>query len=383
MRGLTGLQRLREAIFNWRNRLLANPRFQRIAPSLPVGGAMTRLRTRQLFDICAGFVYSQILAACVELELLERLKGGARSVADLANACRLPPAAMDRLCRAAAALDLLERRPDGRFGLGQQGAALVGNPSVYSMIRHHAVLYRDLSDPVALLRRPRGDTEMARYWGYAAPSAAGGTADAAAGLSSNEISAYTQLMADTQAFIAAEVVASYPFRRRRHVMDVGGGAGAFATALLKAAPDLRVTVFDLPAVAEEAGRRLASVEGGSRATAVGGDFLSGELPSGADMISLVRILHDHDDAQAAAILRACHAALPPGGEALIAEPMAETKGARAMGEAYFGFYLWAMGSGRPRTKRELVDMLRRAGFSRVRELDARQPLLVRMLTAEK
>ena len=41
------------------------------------------------------------------------------------------------------------------------------------------------------------------------------------------------------------------------------------------------------------------------------------------------------------------AALPPGGTLLLAEPMAGTPGAEPVGDAYFGFYLLAMGSGRP------------------------------------
>ena len=68
-----------------------------------------------------------------------------------------------------------------------------------------------------------------------------------------------------------------------------------------------------------------------------------------------------------ALLTKVHAALPPGGTLLIAEPMAGTPGAEAMGDAYFGLYLWAMGSGRPRTAEAYRAMLRAAGFSRVVE----------------
>ena len=50
------------------------------------------------------------------------------------------------------------RRGDGRFGLGALGAALVGNPGIAAMVEHHALLYADLRDPVALLRGERGAT---------------------------------------------------------------------------------------------------------------------------------------------------------------------------------------------------------------------------------
>ena len=91
-------------------------------------------------------------------------------------------------------------------------------------------------------------------------------------------------------------------------------------------------------------------------------------------MSLVRVLHDHDDAPAMVLLRSIFAALPPGGALFIAEPMAQTPGAETMGDAYFGFYLLAMGSGRPRSAAEIAAMLRAAGFTRIRNLPTAMPL---------
>ena len=66
----------------------------------------------------------------------------------------------------------------------------------------------------------------------------------------------------------------------------------------------------------------------------------------------MRVVHDHDDGAALHLMRAVHAALPRGGRLLLAEPMAGTPGAERMGDAYFGFYLLAMGSaGRGRAGR--------------------------------
>ena len=95
----------------------------------------------------------------------------------------------------------------------------------------------------------------------------------------------------------------------------------------------------------------------------------------------MRILHDHDDGPALEILRNIRAALEPGGTLLIAEPMAGTPGAEPMGDAYFGFYLWAMGQGRPRTAKEIRSMLRDAGFARIRRIATRQPLIASLTVA--
>jgi demethylspheroidene O-methyltransferase len=81
------------------------------------------------------------------------------------------------------------------------------------------------------------------------------------------------------------------------------------------------------------------------------------------------------------LLRNIHAALPAGGTLLIAEPLAATAGGEVMGDAYFGMYLLAMGSGRPRTPAEVQNMLRAAGFKSSRLLRTARPMLVRVIAA--
>jgi demethylspheroidene O-methyltransferase len=62
--------------------------------------------------------------------------------------------------------------------------------------------------------------------------------------------------------------------------------------------------------------------------------------------------------------------------------MSDTPGAEPMGDAYFGFYLLAMGRGRPRRPGQLVQMLVAAGFDRVRPLPTRLTLQTQILLAE-
>jgi demethylspheroidene O-methyltransferase len=360
----------------WRDRLdrvLASPRFQRWAAGFPLTRPVARRRAQALFDLCAGFVYAQILAACVQLDLFERLRDGPMALPALARALDLPVPAAARLLDAAVALRLVGKRRGG-YGLGPLGAALLGNPAVVAMIAHHDRLYADLADPVALLRGTAGPTALGAYWPYAGAATPTEATPAA-------VAPYSALMAQSQAFIADEVLDAYDFGRHRCLLDVGGGEGAFATALAARAPALRLILFDLPAVAERASARFAAAGLAARATAVGGDFHAGGLPHGADVVSLVRVLHDHDDAAALAILRAARAALPPDGTLLIAEPLSDTPGAARMGDAYFGFYLLAMGSGRPRDLPTLTAMLAQAGFGAPRECRTRRPFLTRLLVA--
>jgi demethylspheroidene O-methyltransferase len=364
-----------DRLFALRDRLLASARFRRWAVAFPLTRPIARHRTRALFDLCGGFVYSQILFACVQLKLFDILAEGPQSSAALALRLSLPPDAATRLIAAAVSLKLVSPRRGGRFGLGPLGAAMVDNDAVAAMVRHHAILYRDLEDPVALLRGEPAETELSRYWAYARSSHPGR-------LSSDQVAEYTALMAASQAMIAEEILDAYPIARHRRLLDVGGGDGAFLAAAAAHAPRLSLILFDLPPVAERARTRFAAMEVSSRINAVGGDFLSGPLPRGADLMSLIRVLHDHDDDAALTLLRVIRHALPPDGVLLIAEPMSGTPGSEPVGDAYFGFYLLAMKSGRPRTQDQIVDLLREAGFTRSRPIRTRSPLLVRLLAAQ-
>lgn len=360
----------------WRDRLLASASFRRQALAFAPTRWVARRRARALFDLMAGFVYTQTLLACVRLRLFERLAESPWTAAALAEQLGLPVEATRRLLDAASALTLLEHRHGGRYGLGPLGAAMVDNAGLAAMVEHHAGLYADLHDPVALLRGPRREGALAAYWPYA-------TAGSPGELPGREVAGYSALMSASQPLVADEILDAYPVRRHRCLLDLGGGEGRFLATAARRAPDLRLMLFDLPAVADRAQLNLAAQGLSARASVHGGDFLTQPLPTGADLITLVRVVHDHSDEGALTLLRAAHAALPPGGVLLLAEPMSGTPGAEAMGDAYFGLYLLAMGRGRPRTADELTAMLHQAGFANVRRRATRLPLQTSLLVARK
>lgn len=370
-----GRRGMGEWMLTWRDRLLGSPRFQRAAARFPLTRPVARRRARTLFDLSAGFVYSQILFACVRSRLLESLAGGPRSVTAIAQSIDLPVPATLTLLRAAASLRLVQ--PAGNdydYRLGDLGAVMLGHPSIAAMVSHHERLYADLADPLALLANP-GETRLAAYWPYA------GSADRG-GIGGDEVAAYSELMAASQAMLSSDILDAVSMKSSTHLLDVAGGEGVFLSAALARWPHLEGTVIDLPAVVERASTRLAASPVALRASATPVDMFASAWPSGADLISFVRVLHDHDDDPVRELLSRARAALAPGGRIMIAEPMAQTPGAEPVGDGYFGFYLLAMGSGRPRSASELSGLLKDAGFQRVRELKTSQPMLVRVLVAE-
>lgn len=342
----------------WRNRLIGSARFQAFASRNPFTRPIARGHARALFDLTAGFVYAQTAAALVESGLFDALAGRPLTLDEAARQADLSPTATLTLLKAAGSLQLAQQTGP-HWTLGPRGAALAATPGLADMIRHHRLLYADLADPLATLRG-EGPGQLAALWRY----------DGSA--RPDQVATYSRLMAATQPMVAAQALAAYDFRRHRRLLDIGGGEGAFLSAVATNAPRLELGLFDLPPVVARAGH--------PRLTRHPGSFLTDSLPPGYDLHSLVRVLHDHDDEPAACILSASRAALAPGGRLLIVEPMAQAGGAPE-GHAYFGLYLAAMGSGRPREPHEIKQMLLDAGFRTVRPLRTPLPLVARALVA--
>lgn len=348
-----------------RNRLLANPRFQMIVARIPLLRLIGQRKATELHHITAGFVYSQVLSACVESELLDHLQQQPLNLTSLQHKTGLPEEGLLRLLNAAESLKLVESYPANFWGLGELGAAMSANPGIAAMVRHHRLLYRDLADPIALLQA-RKPTELSQYWPYALQETP-----------TKEGSEYSELMAASQSLIANHILDAYDLSRHNSFLDIAGGTGAFASAVLARHPQLEASVLDLKPVIESVNNATQSA-----ISYIAGDMFAEPLPAGRDLITLIRVLHDHDDEPVQKLLTAAHKALKPGGRLLIAEPLAETKGSEPIGHAYFGLYLWAMGSGRPRNASEISSMVKKAGFTRVWEAPSNMPCLVRIFVAD-
>jgi demethylspheroidene O-methyltransferase len=369
-----------DALADWRNRVIASLRFQRWAARFPLTRWIVRHQASALFDVMAGFVYSQILLACVKVNLFEILSHGALSQEELQRQIHLPEAGLKRLLDAAVSIRLITKRKDDHYALGMLGAPLVGNRALTDMIVHHGDFYRDLQDPLALLRGDySGKAAMAEYWPYIDQA----NDPKPESLSAEQVASYSKLMAHTQPLVTAEVIDAYSFANHRHLLDIGGGQGGFVTQLSNLYPNLKCTIFDLPGVAQLANTYIKNSNLSNKINAEGGNFFEGELPKGADIATLIRVIFDHDDHRVRLLLRNVFNALEPGGSLILAEPMAGTPGQEAMGDAYFGFYLLAMGRGRPRTHQEISQLLLNSGFEGIRLLPSAIPLNAQIIYCKK
>jgi len=365
----------RDRLLAWRDAIQSSPRFQRWAASFPLTRPIALARSRKLFDLTAGFVYTQTLTACVRVGLFDFLAERPRTRAEIAAHIGVPIEETERLLRAAAALGLVQGRSQDRYGCGPMGAPLIGNEGLARMIEHNALLYKDLADPIDFFRSPqRTDGAVSEHFPYikvADPQNFGRGA----------VADYSSLMAETVRPLAEDILDRYPLSGRRSLLDVGGGEGAFLAEVAWRYQGIGLKLFDLPAVVEGAKIRLARLGLVGRVELSGGNFHQDPLPTGADVITLVRVLLDHDDASVLGLLRRVRAALEPGGVLLIVEPFSGVRGAETVGDAYFGLYLRAMGRGRARRADELQALLMKAGFSGSKVHRTRYPVYAGLISA--
>jgi hypothetical protein len=81
---------LAERWLSLRNRLIADPRFQKFAAATPGVRTIARNKARGVFDLLSGFIYSQVLLACVRLDLFRLLEKTPLSLDAIAARTNLP-----------------------------------------------------------------------------------------------------------------------------------------------------------------------------------------------------------------------------------------------------------------------------------------------------
>jgi len=242
------------------------------------------------------------------------LAGGPRHPGELSTALGCDTDGLTRLLQALCTLGVCGQRPGGHFALSPSGQLLCptakgGAPSLRALALWWGgplwPMWGELAYSVRTGRSAR--EKLQGTVGYGHLEQGGGV---------------PQLFHDAQGAMTALVLDDLAdwagWEDCRRLVDVGGGHGQVALAMLAAHDHLAATVLDRPHAAAGARQRIAAAGLADRCSFQPGSFFE-SIPPGADVYLLKSILHNWSDAHCAEILRCCADAVPAHGTLLIVE----------------------------------------------------------------
>jgi SAM-dependent methyltransferase len=314
-----------------------------------------------LYQMSVGHYLSRALYLAARLGVADHLNDGPRHFTEIARATETHPPSLNRVMRLLASAGVFEEREDGRFALTPIGELL--RAGVPGSMRASVMLFAGIG-----IQDAWKELEFCVRTGQPAFRKTSPDGDPFANITPEQRAVFDEAMATFAPTTASAVAAAYDSAQFDTLADLGGGNGAILIGILKAYPNLRGIVFDVPATAEKAKGKITAAGLSSRCEAVGGNFFR-EVPAGADAYMLKHVIHDWNDEDAVAILKNCRRAMRADGKLLIVEgvyPARIDNSYESRGAAANDVNMLVSTGGRQRSESEFRALYQAAGFKLTR-----------------
>ena len=188
--------------------------------------------------------------------------------------------------------------------------------------------------------------------------------DGAPWAESARLSAAYQYGGDAQHI--ARIVSGLPeFYGMRKMLDLGGGAGFFAMAVVEAHPDMRGIVFEQPPVAAVTEEFIQKYEFDSRVSVMAGNYMTDNLGEGYDFVFAGSTLNFHRHALDV-LFKKVYDALNPGGVFMTHQDGLTDERTKPSSHVVGFLSTGLMGLDFGIEQGEISDAMLRAGFKTVR-----------------
>jgi hypothetical protein len=315
--------------------------------------------TGQLERMLGGLAVTHSIYAAAKLGIADLLDAGPRTNEELAALTEVDPPSLYRLMRALASVGVFTETTPATFALTPMAERL--RTGVPDSLRAWAVVTGEI------VARSFGELMHSLHTGQPAFES----------VFEMPVFEYLEAHPETAAVfdshqaqggraIHAAVARSVDFHATETIIDLGGGNGSLAGAILERNPGLRAVIFDLPHVIGRA-RGAADPAPTSRCKFVAGSFFE-HLPPGADVYLLSRVLHDWADDQATAILSNCRRAMRSDARLLVIERIVPA-GDEPHESKFMDLNMLVIAGGRERTEHEYRALLDRSGLQLDRVID--------------
>ena len=302
----------------------------------------------QILEMANRFMPTCVLGAAAELDLFTLLADEPAPAQQVARRLDSDRRATTMLLDALVALELLEKTDQTYSVPDEIGPFLIegSDRSTLPMVRHRMNILRGWMQLAWVT--------MAGLPGQRQASIRGPEADR---------EAFLAAMHTVSGPMADDLVARLGPPKFKHLLDVGCASGTWSLAFLRAVPDGRATLFDLPDGIEQARQRITHTDVDDRTTLVAGNFYKDDLPGHVDLAWLSAIVHQHCRAQNVELFKKVHAALVSGGRIAIRDVVMEPCHTRPVDGALFAINMLVnTATGTTFTFEELAEDLTAAGF---------------------
>jgi SAM-dependent methyltransferase len=307
---------------------------------------------QQLREAVYGFRRSRIILTAFELGLFSKLADQALGSAQLAKIIGTDARATDRLLSALCAIGLI-KKSKGQFANTRIARDLLvaGKPRFMAGLAHSASQWQSWHTLSAAVRH--GGTVCSRKAG---PDPA----------EAKRLTGFIAAMHERATPQAPAIVRLLDLANVKCCLDIGGGSGAYAMALVRANTNIHAVVFDLPAVVPLAEEYIRHGGLADRVKTVAGDFEADPLGGAFDLAFLSAILHGNSAAQNRALLRKAAEALNPRGQLVVQDfIMAEDRTTPAFGALFALNMLVGTEAGDTYTESQVRGWMEEAGLAEI------------------
>ncbi|MFD6159919.1 methyltransferase [Nocardia sp. NPDC060256] len=283
-----------------------------------------------LMELATNFWKAKTLAAAVELGIFTLLaRTGPLSTAEIAHEAGIKMRPADMFLASCAALGLLVEK-DGEYDNSATAAQFLvqGEPDYFGGF----VRFCDAREYPAwdrLVDALRTDRPMT--WDPATQDSPFAREDRVM------TEMFWEALHVAATYTARGLADVYDFGAHKHLLDIGGGSGAFLIELCRRNSGLHGTLYELDHVCVDAAARVAQAALVSQISTIAGDFIAEPtLPEGFDVILISGVLHNWDPETNCALIRKSYNALRPGGALLVCELMLDSRRAGPADAALMG-----------------------------------------------
>ena len=321
-----------------------------------------------LTQIAFGAMMTQALYVAAKLGIADLLKDAPRSIAELAAATDTHERSLYRVLRSLAGAGIFQETESKVFANTPLSDAIradapnsMRNGAIFMGEAWHYNVWGNMMHSVRTGETAWKQTHGAEVFDYFGEFPDHG-----------EI--FNDAMTDMSVATAPAVVEAYDFSGIETIADIAGGHGYLLAQILKANPNMKGILFDVPAVIAGANDLLEREGVSGKVERVAGDFFA-EVPA-ADAYIMKHIIHDWDDERSVRILKNIHAAIRgEDGKVLIVEAVVP-EGNEPHYSKLLDLEMLTSPGGAERTAEEYRQLLAQAGFKLTRIVPTKSPFSI-------